>query len=635
MLAGLEDINVWARIESLFTRIDIEKLGPEDVQFHFAMVQYWLFFAFAYLGFALVYNRKLIRSAYLMFVSLFFYWKVGAPFLWILIFSTVVDFYLGRAVYRARSDIWKKWFIAFSLISNLGLLAYFKYFKFIATNWNDIRGLPDWMHIAHPEENAIGLWLNGQFNGDIFLDSLPMVVGISFYTFQTMSYSIDIYRGHIKPLKNIIDFGFFVSFFPQLVAGPIVRASEFVPQIHKDFQLTKKDFGWAIYMILKGLIKKMVFADYLAAYFLDDVFANPDEFSGTANLLAIIGYTLQIYGDFSGYSDMAIGIAKLMGFQLPENFRSPYKAINCGEFWKRWHLTLSRWLKDYLYIPLGGNKKASLGSYIVSGLIIFGVLYAVNDLLVTYISLAILLATILLAWYYEDFRWHINRNINILLTMLLGGLWHGSSWQFVIWGGLNGVGVLSTKYWLKAQPLVRTGTALMIGVFFWVVQIATGHPIWFVAVAWCSVVALVSFGKHIYNALGGKPWKTWYLNAMWGMIHTTAFITFTRIYFRGETMDKIDQFYNQLWYDFKLSFGETWIYASDKTENFIEYPTAVFWVMAAGFLVHWVPSSIKNRIETAFITSPIPVQLATSVVAVVLCYQAYSAEAPAFIYFQF
>lgn len=675
--------DILPRIKDLFTKIPIEELN--EVQFHFAHAQYWIFFGLAYLGFALVtakkigqylniiyvgvlsyfilayngesdglvfwlvfafgylayaliYDYKKTRSAYLLFFSLFFYWRVGAPFVWILLVSTVVDFFLGKAIYASSSSLKKKSYLALSVVVNLAMLGYFKYFKFFAENWNAMISQHDWsssMLISHPHENAIGIWLNGQFTGDLFMDALPMIVGISFYTFQSMSYSLDIYRGQLKPLKNIVDFGFFVSFFPQLVAGPIVRASEFVPQIHKEFKLSKADFGWAVYMILKGLIKKMVFADFIAAYFLDDVFASPGDFSGMAQVIAIFGYSLQIYGDFSGYTDMAIGIAKLMGFQLPTNFNSPYKAIHCGEFWKRWHITLSRWLKDYLYIPLGGNRGGSKGTYIVSGLIIAGVLYAVDNGRVTIVVIGLILIAYLLAWYFESFKSHINRNINITLTMLIGGLWHGASWQFVIWGGLNGLGVLTAKYWLKFKNYHKVFFALMLAGGLLLIKIITGNPIWLVGMWWALVVSGISFIKVLYDFSGKSKWSFYYVNVMWGMVHTLFFITFTRVYFRGETMGKINIFYHQLMTDFRWDFSEKWLFAVDKTKDFVEYSSWVFIVMIIGYLVHWLPNVYKKKIENGFINTPVGIQLVLTVLIVVICYQTYSADAPAFIYFQF
>ena len=675
--------DILPRIKDLFTKIPVEELN--EVQFHFAHAQYWIFFALAYLGFAmvtgkkigiylniiyvgilsyfilvyngesnglvywlvfafaylayaLIYDRKRTRSAYLLFFSLFFYWRVGAPFVWILVVSTIVDFFLGKAIYASNSSLKKKTYVILSVIVNLSMLGYFKYFKFFASNWNAMITQHDWstsMLISNPQDNAIGIWLNGQFNGDLFMDALPMIVGISFYTFQSMSYSLDIYRNKLKPLNNIVDFGFFVSFFPQLVAGPIVRASEFIPQINKDFKLSKTDFGWAIFMILKGLVKKMIFADFIAAYFLDDVFASPGEFSGMAQVMAIFGYSLQIYGDFSGYTDMAIGIAKLMGFQLPTNFNSPYKAIHCGEFWKRWHITLSRWLKDYLYIPLGGNRGGTKATYIISGLIIAGVLYAIDNGRVTIIVIGLLLIVYLFSWYFEAFKNHINRNINISLTMLIGGLWHGASWQFVIWGGLNGIGVLAAKYWLQFKNYHKVIFALIVAGCFLLIKTFTGNPAWIIGMWWAIVVAAISFIKVLYDLSRKSKWPFYYVNAMWGMVHTLFFITFTRIYFRGETMEKINLFYHQLMTDFRWDFSEKWLFAADKTKDFVSYSGWVFIVMIIGYLAHWLPSFYKNKIQTKFITSPVGVQLILSVLIVILCYQTYSADAPAFIYFQF
>lgn len=645
----LDGVNIWGRLEDLFTRIPVEEVGnlsdaaEQAVKsgFHFAQAQFWLFVIIAYLGFALVFKQKLVRSGYLMLASLFFYWKVGAPFVWILVFSTVIDFFLGKAVYSAKTDLRKKLFISVSMVTNLGMLAYFKYFNFFATEWNSLigeRGLPDWMHIMHAKENAIGIWLNGGLTGDVFIEALPMVVGISYFTFQTMSYTIDIYRGQIKPLNNIIDFGFFVSFFPQLVAGPIVRASEFVPQIHNDYKLTKSDFGWSLYMILKGLIKKMVFADYIAVYFLDYVFADPGQFSGMANVIAIFGYSLQIYGDFAGYTDMAIGVAKLFGYQLPTNFNSPYKATHCGGFWKRWHITLSSWLKDYLYIPLGGNRGGTKGSYIVLGLILGGVLYAVDSWPATVIACAIVASVAAISWYSKTFFNHINTNVNISLTMLLGGLWHGASWQFVIWGGLNGIGVLSSKYWNRMKGFQKPIAALIVAVVMYVVKVVSGADIWIIAVFWALVVAAVSAVFSLVDTYRKEGWNPawYYTKAIWGMIHTLFFITFTRVYFRGESMDKIDTFYNQILHNFKFYFGDAWLYADGvNAKNTLEFSSTVFAVIILGYLIHWVPTFIKKKIENTFISSNIVIQGVIAFLVVVMCYQAYSSESAAFIYYAF
>src|SRR5690606_33060037 len=195
-----------------------------------------------------------------------------------------------------------------------------------------------------------------------------------------------------------------------------------------------------------------IFADFIAMHFLDRVFDAPEMFSGFANVMALIGYSLQIYGDFSGYTDIAIGLALLMGFKLPINFNSPYKATSAGDFWRRWHISLSTWLRDYLYIPLGGNRKGSVASYIILGIFVLGVLYAYQDLMVVSIVLILALSIYILSLYNESVKNQINTNINLMLTMLIGGLWHGASWKYVIWGGLNGVGIVVYKFWRKISP---------------------------------------------------------------------------------------------------------------------------------------------------------------------------------------
>lgn len=236
---------------------------------------------------------------------------------------------------------WKrKGLVTLSLGVNLGLLAYFKYTNFLG--------------------GVIASLMGGEFTAlDIFLP-----VGISFFTFQSLSYTIDVYRKDIKPLTNILDYAFYVSFFPQLVAGPIVRARDFIPQIRKPLFVSQEMFGRGIFLILSGLFKKAIISDYISVNFVERIFDNPTLYSGVENLMGVYGYALQIYCDFSGYSDMAIGIALLLGFHFNLNFNSPYKSASITEFWRRWHISLSSWLRDYLYISLGGNRKGKFRQYL-------------------------------------------------------------------------------------------------------------------------------------------------------------------------------------------------------------------------------------------------------------------------------
>jgi D-alanyl-lipoteichoic acid acyltransferase DltB (MBOAT superfamily)/lysophospholipase L1-like esterase len=365
-----------------------------DRPFIFTNPSFWLFFLVVMAGYSLTSNKVHVRNLYLLLISLFFYFKSGGLFLSLLVLVTVVDFTCGLLIYKARRKMFGKLFIFISLFTNLGILAYFKYAGFIIDSFNSLFGTSLQVHDFLAEFSNIHLGTS--FN----VSNIILPVGISFFTFQSLSYTIDMYRGKMKPVRNIIDFGFYVSFFPQLIAGPINRASEFIPQIYTRFSLSKREFGQALFLICKGLIKKIIISDFIAVNFVDRVFDLPSVYSGFENLMAVYGYGLQIYCDFSGYTDIAIGLGLLMGFRLPVNFNSPYKAANISDFWRRWHISLSRWLKDYLYISLGGNRKGKIRTY-----------------------------------------------FNLFVTMLLGGLWHGAALRFIIWGGLHGIGLVINKIW--------------------------------------------------------------------------------------------------------------------------------------------------------------------------------------------
>ena len=299
-------------------------------------------------------------------VSLFFYYKTSGFYLVILLVSTVADYLIGKRIYTAKTDWKKKSWLASSILVNLFILVYFKYAYFFAGFFTDITGIEVEVY------NYFSWGFNNLTGTNFVWEKILLPVGISFFTFQTMSYAIDLYRGHVRPVKNILDFGFYVSFFPQLVAGPIVRAADFVPQLYQKYKLTRTDFGIGLFWILNGLIKKLFLADYIAVNFVDRVFSNPGSYSGFENMMAMFGYTLQVYADFSGYTDIAIGVALWLGFRLPVNFNSPYKASSVGEFWRRWHISLSSWLKDYLYIPMGGNRSGSMFSNSVFACFLMG-----------------------------------------------------------------------------------------------------------------------------------------------------------------------------------------------------------------------------------------------------------------------
>ena len=272
----------------------------------FTQRYFWVFFALVMGGYSLVYKHTARRNVFLFAVSLFFYYKTSGFYFIILLFSTVVDFVIGWAIYTNKVKWQRQALVALSILVNLMVLGYFKYAYFVVDFLHDLTG------IELTVINSFALWTNQAVGTNFVFEKILLPVGISFFTFQTISYSVDIYRGHVKPVKNILDFGFYVSFFPQLVAGPIVRASEFIPQLHQPYQLSKQRAGLAVFWILNGLLKKLFLADYLAVQFIDRVFDNPQLYSGFETMSALFGYSLQVYADFSGYTDVAIGIAMLL-----------------------------------------------------------------------------------------------------------------------------------------------------------------------------------------------------------------------------------------------------------------------------------------------------------------------------------
>ncbi len=558
-----QQINIGEILRNIFV---YDKTAP----LIFTRFFFWAFFALVMIGFSVVYKKKnrSIRAGYLFLASLFFYYKSSGFFFFILLFSTLVDFFIGKSIYNSKNEIVKKILVALSVIVNLTVLAYFKYSYFFIDSFNVLFGTN--MDVI----NHLAIWANETAGTHFNVNQILLPVGISFFTFQTISYSVDVYRGETKPVNNLIDFGFYVSFFPQLVAGPIVRASGFVKQIYEDYHLTKVEFGWAIFMILKGLIKKIFIGDYIAVNFVDRVFSDPITYSGFENLAALFGYSLQVYVDFSGYTDMAIGVALLMGFRLPQNFNSPYKAKNVGDFWKRWHMSLSSWLKDYLYIPIGGNRSGSVFSYISLGIILaIIVLLAGKIILVPIFAGAVILFAIAVR-FFPGLKRSVDTNINLMLTMLLGGLWHGASWQFIIWGGLNGLGLVIYKFWRKISPWESKNN--------WVVNI-------------------------------------------WKIAITFSFITFTRVFFRSESMEVVRGMLHQISTDFKFTMIP---------EVLIAYKW-VFLVMLFGFFTHWLSTAWKDKIQNWFIGTPLWLKAVIAAAVVIFVYQSISSEMQPFIYFQF
>ena len=534
----------------------------------FTRLYFWGFFLVVLVFYSILYKKKTARNTYLWLVSLFFYYKTGGLFLVILICITVIDFFIGKAIYRSISPGRRKAWVALSLTITLSVLAFFKYDIFFTETVNALLGT------RFEVINHGAAWSNMFLGTGFDIGKLLPPVGISFFTFQTISYILDVYRGHVKPVTRLSDYGFFVSFFPQLVAGPIVRASHFNPQFYKDYSVSRAEFGMAIFMILQGLFKKMFIGDYIALNLIDRVFANPVSYSGFENLMGLYAYSLQVYCDFSGYTDIAIGLALLMGFHLPRNFNSPYKAKNVGDFWKRWHMSLSSWLKDYLYIPMGGNRGASPFTYLSLALVLAFIVLISGKLWLVPVFSGIIIAALVAMFFSPAFKLTISTNINLMMTMLIGGLWHGASWMFVIWGGLNGLGIVVYKFWRKISPWEQS--------------------------------------NH------------WTAN-FWKIFITFNFITFTRIWFRGESMQGTTDLMNQVatnfgWAQVPLMLLSYW---------------KVFAIMTLGYVLHWLPGSLKEKGMNRFIATPVYVKVIISALVVFIIYQAVSAGLQPFIYFQF
>lgn len=595
----------------------------------FTQFYFWAFFAIVYAVFALIGGRRLLRNSFLCFVSLLFYYKTSGLSVLILLFVTLSDFLIAKRIFKSSTRGRKRAWLALGVSVDLLLLCYFKYSYFFADFVHTVTGIQIQVHDIF---GSIGNMIAGR---EMFsVDKIVLPVGISFFIFQVISYTVDVYREEIEPVGNILDFGFFVSFFPQLVAGPIVKASEFIPQIYRPFSLSRRQFGMAVFWILNGLAKKIILSDYIAVNFIDRVFENPLLFTGFENFAALFGYSLQVYADFSGYTDIAIGVAMLMGFYLPQNFNSPYKASNPQDFWRRWHMSLSRWLKSYLYIPLGGNRNATFGTYfwIVLFALIAVMLSGRWVVSVVFIGIAAVLGAV--ARLKPERRKKILANINRFITMLLGGMWHGASWNFIIWGGLNGIGLIIYQFWKDlswgARVLAVFAAALLTGLmcgFF-------PAPVWTLLFIWALVVFAGTAVRAVYHWCGGDGCRA--LGRVWGVAQTFVFVTFTRLFFRsGSNLDPATA-NETAWKtarDMVTQIGSPWQW------NLIPDICAEYWkvfvLIVLGMVVHWLPSRWKRRYRMAFASLPLPLMAVVVVAVVFVTYQFITADLQAFIYFQF
>lgn len=595
----------------------------------FTQFYFWAFLAFVYMVFALIGNRRLMRNAFLFLVSLFFYFKTSGFSLLILIFVTFSDFFIAKRIAGTEKKGRRTAWLILSLVFDLSILCYFKYAYFFADLVHSITGME--IKVVNIF-SQIGNIIAGRemFN----VDSIVLPVGISFFTFQVISYSVDVYRKEIEPVRNILDFGFYVSFFPQLVAGPIVKASDFIPQLYKPFHLGRRQFGIAVFWILNGLAKKIILSDYIAVNFIDRVFDNPLLFTGFENFAALFGYSLQVYADFSGYTDIAIGVAMLMGFYLPQNFDSPYKAANPQDFWRRWHMSLSRWLKSYLYIPLGGNRTASFGTYF--WIILFAVIAAIlsGSWAVSLIFVGIALVTILISHFRKGSRKQITSNLNRFITMLLGGLWHGASWNFIIWGGLNGIGLVVYQFWKNMGWHMRMFLTFCLCAALAFIRHHHPAPIWNLLTVWAIFFFAGSLIRYVYHLFKGRKCNG--LGYIWGVLQTFVFITFTRLFFRsGSNLDP-ETANMEAWNTAKSmvnQIGSPW--ELDLIPKICMEYWEVFTLIIVGMIIHWLPSRWKRWYRINFALLPIPVMILAAVAVVFIVYQFVTADVQAFIYFQF
>jgi D-alanyl-lipoteichoic acid acyltransferase DltB (MBOAT superfamily) len=486
--------------------IDFEKIiqqltyKPESPLLFNSGLFLFLFLAFMAV-YMLIYRNEKMRIYYVIAFSLYFYYKSSGFYFILLLLLATSDFGIARLMAKQIVKSRKIFLLIISLIINLGSLSYFKYTNFLFSSFYEL--------------------INKPF--DPFAIFLP--VGISFFTFRSLSYTIDVYRGKIEPLNRWSDYTFYLTFFPQMLAGPIVRAVDFIPQIGKTPHLSKADLGKAVFLICAGLFKKAVISDYISLNFVDRIFDNPSLYTGLENLLGVYGYTLQIYCDFSGYSDMAIGITLLMGYKVEINFDSPYQSSSITEFWRRWHISLSTWLREYLYIPLGGNRKGRFRTY-----------------------------------------------VNLVITMLLGGLWHGAAMRFILWGGLHGL-----------------------------------------------MLAIEKFFKSLIRIPENK------FTRLLGIIFTFHFVAFCWIFFKVDDLKTVNSIITQIFTAFH----------PEVFSEFLNGYPLVSALMLLGYILHFVPRSAEQFTEKLVTASPLVLKVVYLFIIIFIVIQIKSSEIQPFIYFQF
>ncbi|MGM9870664.1 MAG: MBOAT family O-acyltransferase [Muribaculaceae bacterium] len=466
-------------------------------------------FLFLFLGFLLVYMAvrrwNNVKMVVVILFSLYFYYKSSAMYCFILLGVAVSDYVLGRVMGALGSKAWQKCVIALNVTVNVGMLVYFKYFNLLAETFANITSTR--------------------------FDPLDIVLpaGISFFTFRSISYLVDIYRGDIAPARNFLQYVFYLTFFPPLLAGPVVRAKDMLPQVAANPVVTRAMVSEGLFLIMAGLIKKVVIADYISGNFVDRIFDNPALYTGFENVMGAFGFALQLYCDFSGYSDMAIGVALLMGYRFKDNFNSPYKSQSPTEFWKRWHISLSSWLMDYVYIPLGGNR-----------------------------------------------RGRARQHLNLMTTMLIGGLWHGASWMYLLWGGYNGLLLVGHKLMKNIKVLPR----------------------------------------KLSESLAAKGVR---------ILFTFVLIVIGFTFFRANSLQDIGDMYTAITTNFH----------ADVAPQFITGYTMIAVAIAAGFILHFMPSAVKRGLKRAYAWMPLVLQALILATVIFLVIQTRQSDLVPFIYFKY
>lgn len=460
----------------------------------------------AFLGiYQLLRRYRKLKMIFVILFSLYFYYKSSAECCFILLGVCLSDYLLGLWIYGVKNLIGRRLIVALNVVVNVGMLVYFKYFNLLFESFCSITGRD--------------------------FDALDIILpaGISFFTFRSISYIVDIYRGKMEPARNLLDYTFFLTFFPPLLAGPVVRAKDMLPQIKRNPVATRAMVSAGLFLIMSGLIKKVIVSDYIGGNFVDRIFDNPMLYSGFENLMGILGFTIQLYCDFSGYSDMATGLALLLGYNFKVNFNAPFKAQNPSEFWRRWHISLSTWLRDYIYIPLGGNRKGKYRTY-----------------------------------------------LNNFLTMVIGGLWHGASWMYIIWGAYHGI--------LLAVHKALRG--------FWRVP---------------------------------ESWKGTPPVRFFNILITFSLVVIGFSFFRASSLQTIGEIYTQIFTNFHPNI----------IPQFVQGYIVIVMAMAGGYLLHFSPKSWTGGFTRAYTAMPLMAQAVLLSVIIFLVIQTRQSDLVPFIYLQY